>query len=76
MFASDVKHMEWISKIENVLFTIHPKYFKKFAELQMIKKDVLDFIKELETRFNFQFIINENELLYFPLADEACSKLT
>lgn len=42
----------------------------------MIKKDVLDFIKELETRFNFHFKINENELLNFPLADEACSKLT
>lgn len=70
VFASNSNHIKWVSEIENVLFTTSPSFFKEFAELKMIKKDVLDFIQKLEKDTSFKFKINENELLNYPLFND------
>lgn len=70
VFARDIRHMKWISKMENVLFTTSNTYFRKFAELNMNKKDILNFIELLEVESNLKFRINEEELLNFPLFNQ------
>ena len=65
VFARDNKHLDWVTKMENVLFTSNPEYFKKFAAIDMEKKAVLNFANELEKVNNIKFNINEDSLLKF-----------
>lgn len=43
--------------------------FEKFSLLKMDKKSLLGFIDELEKAEDLKFIINEDQMLYFPHAD-------
>lgn len=67
VFANSIDHLEWITEMENVLFTNDPKYFKKFAEIEMKANCILKFAHELEQEYSCTFKINEKELLKFPL---------
>lgn len=67
VFASDIRHYEWVSQMENVLFTNNPVFFREFARLNMNMADVLDFIHKLEEFSQLRFNINQDELLNFPL---------
>lgn len=35
VFASDIRHYEWVSQMENVLFTNNPVFFREFARLNI-----------------------------------------
>lgn len=69
VFTSSTGHMEWVSKMENVLLTVSPDDFKNFAALKMNKSDILSFIQGLKKKYEtskYKFLINENQLLKFP----------
>ena len=69
VFAGTKRHMEWVSKMENVLFTTSPKDFNEFAEIDMNKNDILAFTDKLKNKYEtdgYKFKINESQLLYFP----------
>lgn len=70
VFSDSNSHMEWICKMENVLFTSDPNDFKKFVALNMNLNDVLAFASQLKNKYEtdkYKFRINELELLNFPL---------
>lgn len=67
VFARDYNHFQWISKMENVLFTNDSSFFREFASLQMNIDEVLRFVEKLENSIHFKFNINRDELLKFPL---------
>lgn len=69
VFAGSSDHIEWVSKMKNVLFTTSPADFRKFAALDFNKKDVLGFINGL--CYKDRFKIDENELLSFPSTERS-----
>lgn len=70
VFARSNRHKDWITEMENVLFTNDPDDFKKFVALKMDQKDILGFINNLQKKLtDTEFRINKSELLKFPLAD-------
>ncbi|KAK8848010.1 hypothetical protein M9Y10_019062 [Tritrichomonas musculus] len=71
VFASNIGHYQWIKEMENVLFTVAPSDFKRFCELNLNEKEVLEFVSSLEDHFGFQFKINKNDLLRFPTASKS-----
>lgn len=70
VFASNVDHYKWIKEMENVLFTVRPELFKRFCELKLNEKEVLEFVSRLEDNCEFKFKINKNDLLRFPTASK------
>ncbi|KAK8875571.1 hypothetical protein M9Y10_005740 [Tritrichomonas musculus] len=70
VFANSAEHLDWVLKMENVLFTNDPETFRKFASLGMTEKEVLDYIDFIEKSKNIKFNINQKELLNFPLANK------
>ena len=73
VFAQSEKHLEWISKMENVLFTNDLNDLLIFTSLKMHINDVLAFVKELSVKYEkygYRFRINEKELLHFPICEQ------
>ena len=70
VFAMNKSHVDWVSKMENVLFTTSPEDFYEFAEMKMITKDIINFAHRLESKNGIKFKLNENSLLNFPLIEE------
>lgn len=62
VFARSPQHLQWITQMENVLFTTSPDMFKKFVELKMDKDSIIKFIDELQKANNTKFKINESNL--------------
>ncbi|KAK8841544.1 hypothetical protein M9Y10_027166 [Tritrichomonas musculus] len=69
VFAGSSNHIDWVSKMKNVLFTTSPADFRKFAAMDLNKKDVLGFINGLHYKDRFK--IYEDELLSFPSTDRS-----
>lgn len=68
VFARSNSHKEWVTKMKNVLFTTDPEDFKEFVALEMEQKSISDFVKKLRKKHtDTTFIIDEKELLKFPL---------
>ncbi|KAK8898142.1 hypothetical protein M9Y10_000413 [Tritrichomonas musculus] len=64
------EHINWVTSMENVLFTTNEKMFKKFANLSLDKTKILEFTDELQLKENVKFKINEDQLLNFPNFDK------
>lgn len=62
VFARSPQHLQWITQMENVLFTTSPDMFKKFVELKMDKDSIIKFIDALQKENNTKFKINESNL--------------
>lgn len=72
VFATNPVHLKWICKMENVLFTADANDFRKFAELKMVKNEVLAFALHIKNKYEtgkYKFKINEEELLNYPLCE-------
>ena len=68
VFAASPSHLEWVTKMENVLFTLDANDAKKFAQLKMNLNDVQTFALQLNNKYEaykYKFKINKNELLKF-----------
>ena len=66
VFASSIDHIKWVSKMENVLFTMTPEHFREFAAMELDQKDIIEFAHRLEDSYEYKVNINEDELLNFP----------
>ena len=66
VFAKNLKHLDWISKEQNILFTVEPKVFKKFVTMEMTKENVLKFAYKNKEDYP---IININEDTIFNFND-------
>ena len=75
VFSTSKRCIEWISKMDNVLFTTEFEDVKKFATINLNEKSILDFSKELERKYQFTFKLNQKELLSFPTTFESFYKL-
>ena len=76
VFATSPTNMEWISKMENVLFTSDSNDFRKFAELKMNLKSALGFISQLKSKYEiygYKFKISKNDLLNYPEGKQECN---
>lgn len=82
VFATNIElHMDWISKMKNVLFASVDEYFQAFAQLDMNLKDILDFESKLKQDYAAIFKglnvkpwnIEKNELLSFQLCKDRSS---
>ena len=69
VFAGSKGHMEWISKMKNVILTTDSDEFKEFAALKMNVVSVLNFIEKIRGKYetrDYKFQIDEESLLKFP----------
>ena len=66
VFASCIDHIEWVSRMENVLFASSASHFRDFAEMELDKKKIIEFAHVLEESYQYKININEDELLNFP----------
>ena len=69
VFSASPSHLDWLTKMENVLFTSDENDARKFAGLKMNMNDVLAFALQLSNKYEaykYKFKINKEELLKFP----------
>lgn len=67
VFGMNPSHLEWVCKMENVLFTNNDDDFRKFATIKMNKEEIIKFSNELGNKYNVKFKINEKSLLTFSV---------
>lgn len=65
VYASSIHHLNWITKMENVLFTNQKSDFQKYVLMKMEKNEILNFAHSLENKYKTKFLINEDQLLKF-----------
>lgn len=75
-YSKNKKHLEWIQKFNNCLYTNKPHFFKKFIEnyypegLKSLKKEIEDHYK-VTLNFNNDFLnYNKNNTILFPLNED------
>ena len=67
VFSKSADHLKWITKMPNVLFTNDANEFRKYITLKMCNKDIIDFAHSLESKYKIKFLIDESQLLKFPI---------
>lgn len=50
-FANDEKHLKWITKMTNVLFSTDCRDFKKIVDLRLNEEEVYNFAVELKKKW-------------------------
>ena len=65
VYATNIDHMKWISKMTNVLFTLNSIIFLEFAELKLNEIDVLAFDKKLREDKNFAQLLKTLKYNYW-----------
>ena len=65
VFAMSESHLDWVCKMENVLFTNDEDDFRKFAEIELNNEEIIKFANELGDKYSVKFKINEKSLLNF-----------
>lgn len=77
VFANSLGHIEWVSKMENVLLTNNPKHFREFAALKFEDDELEKFVGKIESDYKnkLKFNINKKTWLEFNLTDKMKKKL-
>ena len=66
VFAHDLRHLKWITKMTNVLYSSNFDDFKKFVDLNLNEDDVYNFALELKNKHGYDFKLDKNQMLNFP----------